>query len=73
MSHISEHLQSHIFDVRTPKQKLIDRASEVMGKEKRVIAIRISHLSETDCDFLLKRCEEARNFGAFFNWSLKAK
>jgi len=62
-----------VIDTRTPKQKLIDRASEVMDKPKRVIAIRISHLSQMDADAFLKDCEEADNFGAFFNWSLNPK
>ena len=61
----------HVIDRRTPKQKLIDVASEKLGKEKRVIAVRLSHLSEMDCDAFMKMCNKARNWGAYFNWALK--
>lgn len=70
---ISSLLSGHVIDRRTPKQKLIDRASKVMGKEKRVIAVRVAHLSQTDCDAFLKQCERARNFGAYMNWALKVR
>ena len=73
MASLQSLFSNHVVDTRTPRNKLIDVASEKMGKEKRVIAIRIAHLSDMDCDAFLKECYRARNFGAFFNWSLKAQ
>lgn len=72
-----ESLQSlftgHVIDSRTPRQKLIDVASEKMGKEKRFIAFRISHMNNMDCDYLLKKCEQSDNFGKCFNGLLKVR
>lgn len=37
------------------------------------IAFKTSHLSLPDLKYLLRECEKARNFGAYFFYSLKTK
>lgn len=56
--------------------KFTDRLNETRtGKFKPLryafIGMKLSHLSLQDLHYLWNRCEEAKNFSAYFWWSLK--
>lgn len=71
MASLQSLFSGHIIDTRTPRNKLIDIGSVKLNKKKSFIAFRISHLDNTDCDYLLKKCERSDNWGKCFNGLLK--
>lgn len=71
MASIQSLFTGHVVDTRTPRSKLIDAAAEKLNKKKAFIGFRIAHLDNTDCDYLLKKCEGSDNWGKTFNGLLK--
>lgn len=56
-------------------QKFLDVLKDKNGKSFRpaFVAMKLSHVQTPDLYFLLKKCEEANNFGAMFWYLIKAK
>jgi hypothetical protein len=69
--------------LKNPKHKMIDEFwkrinidQERDGRKpykKSLIAFKVSHLEEDDMAFLLKKCQQANNFGRCFFGLLKKK